>query len=224
MAPIFGRVRQRCLHVVPFQTPFLPRRVAGAASASQAVTPERVAKLKTTFARASIAAKLLQSRLALPIAYPFNSAMLREGDRRAVSPNGWKEEEIQKGLAHITPLVVAMAKVAPLLKASQALSYYEGGHRRRVVPDADEEEDDIRIDFIRPQRLAGSGRGRGPGYLASKTGKGFGWDDVCSGQVIDSHMRRFTVDPYDDTPRLYTIEGRKYESRTKWNKRKSGSQ
>lgn len=178
------------------------------------------------FARASIAARLLHSRLALPVAYPFNSAMLREGASRAPPTEGWKEEELQRGLAHVTPLVVGMAKVAPFLKAVQALRHYQGGQHRHVAkpPSEEEDEPDIRLDFIRPQRLMGSGYGRGPGFKVTKVGKGFGWDDVSTGTTVDSPMNRFTVDPYDDTPRLHTVQGKKFISKTKWDKRKSGSQ
>eukprot|EP00413_Alexandrium_margalefii_P026959 CAMPEP_0204568024 /NCGR_PEP_ID=MMETSP0661-20131031/36934_1 /ASSEMBLY_ACC=CAM_ASM_000606 /TAXON_ID=109239 /ORGANISM="Alexandrium margalefi, Strain AMGDE01CS-322" /LENGTH=188 /DNA_ID=CAMNT_0051575995 /DNA_START=98 /DNA_END=661 /DNA_ORIENTATION=- len=187
----------------------LASRVARAAAGE--IDPARVAKLRTTFARASVAARLLHSRLALPLAYPLNSAMLREGQE------GWSHEEVQKGLAHVTPVVVGMAKMVPLLRAAQALSHYQGGHKRNVAKDpAEEDEPDIRLDFIRPQRLRGSGYGRGPGYKVTKTGKGFGWDDVSTGTTVDSPLNRMTVDPFDDTPKLHKFRGQKYVSKTKW--------
>ncbi|CAK0822311.1 unnamed protein product [Prorocentrum cordatum] len=171
---------------------------------------------------------MLQSRLALPIAYPFNSAMLREGSGNvgALNPKDWKDSEIQRGLAHVTPIVTGMAKVAPLLKAAQALAHVRGGGTRHVAQDPAEasEETDIRIDHMRPQRLFGSGYGRGPGTKNTKTGKGYGWDDVCSGTNVDSPMNRMTVDPWDDTPELHRLKGRKFVSKTKWDKNKSGSQ
>eukprot|EP00933_Yihiella_yeosuensis_P017051 TRINITY_DN14352_c1_g1_i1.p1 TRINITY_DN14352_c1_g1~~TRINITY_DN14352_c1_g1_i1.p1 ORF type:complete len:228 (+),score=49.29 TRINITY_DN14352_c1_g1_i1:50-685(+) len=198
-----------------------------AEAAVQNIDPERIAKLRTTFARASVAARLMQSRLALPLAYPLNSAMMRENDTAAPPPSAWKDSEIQKGLAHVTPIVAGMAKTAAVLKAAQALSHYQGGQQRHVMQDpAKEEAEDLdyRLDFMRPQRLSGSGRGRGPGTWTTKTGKGLGWDDVSSGRTVDSPLNRFTVDPFDDTPELHTINGRKFVSKTKWNKRKSGSQ
>eukprot|EP00931_Biecheleriopsis_adriatica_P107327 TRINITY_DN81678_c0_g1_i1.p1 TRINITY_DN81678_c0_g1~~TRINITY_DN81678_c0_g1_i1.p1 ORF type:complete len:214 (-),score=36.21 TRINITY_DN81678_c0_g1_i1:43-684(-) len=209
-------------------------RVARAAkppgeTAAKALDPQRVARLRTFFARASVATRLLKSRLAMPVAYPLNSAMLGEKDKFGQSPppSAWKDEEIQKGLAHVTPIVVGMSKVASVLKAAQALSHYQGGHGRHVMPDPAKEaaeEIDYRLDFIRPQRLSGSGRGRGPGTWTTKTGKGLGWDDVSSGRTVDSPMNRFTVNPYEDTPELHTVQGKQFVSKTKWNKRKSGSQ
>eukprot|EP00930_Biecheleria_cincta_P071749 TRINITY_DN59209_c0_g1_i1.p1 TRINITY_DN59209_c0_g1~~TRINITY_DN59209_c0_g1_i1.p1 ORF type:complete len:215 (+),score=36.92 TRINITY_DN59209_c0_g1_i1:40-684(+) len=203
------------------------RAPAEAAVKASNIDPERIARLRTFFARASVATRLMQSRLALPVAYPLNSAMMHEGAKAAPDRSAWKDEEIQKGLAHVTPIVVGMSKVASVLKAAQALSHYQGGHARNVAPDPareEAEEIDYRLDFIRPQRLAGSGRGRGPGTWTTKTGKGLGWDDVSSGRTVDSPLNRFTVDPYEDTPELWTVQGKKFVPRTKWNKRKSGSQ
>mmetsp|Transcript_44854 Transcript_44854/g.100792 ORF Transcript_44854/g.100792 Transcript_44854/m.100792 type:complete len:196 (-) Transcript_44854:288-875(-) len=194
-----------------------------AARAVKELDPARIAKLKTFFARASVATRLLQSRLALPLSYPYNSAMLSE--EAAAHGSSWDDKEIQKGLAHVTPIVSGMAKVAPLLKAAQALGHYQGGQKRNDVrASVAEEESDIRLDFIRPQRLRGAAYGRGPGYNTTKIGKGFGWDDVSTGTTVDSPAKRFTVDPYVDTPQLHTVQGKKYVSKTKWDKRRSGSQ
>merc|ERR1719401_1507306 len=151
--------------------------------------------------------------------------MLREDAVRRKDDDGWQDQDLQRALAHVTPLVVAMAKAAPALKAAQALSFYQGGRRRNIskTEEEEEEEPDIRLDHIRPQRLRGQGIGRGPGYITTKTGKGLGWDDISTGRTVDSPVNRFTVDPYDDTPKLHTIHGRKYKSKTKWDKRNSGS-
>merc|ERR1719356_1416936 len=103
----------------------------------------------------------------------MNSAMLREGDARAPPKEGWKEEELQRGLAHVTPLVVGMAKVAPVLKAAQALGHYQGGHARHVAKDPveeEKEETDIRLNFMRPQHLYPAAYGRTVGYKSTKTG------------------------------------------------------
>jgi len=112
-----------------------------------------------------------------------------------------------------------------MLKAAQALSHYQGGHMRNVTPHPSEKEDepDIRLDFIRPQRLK-RGFGFGPGWVGTKVGNKYGWEDVGSGRTVDSPINRFTGDPYEDTPRLSKLEGREYKSPTKWDKRKSGSQ
>ncbi|CAJ1387049.1 unnamed protein product [Effrenium voratum] len=88
--------------------------------ASKKPTAEDIQKLRTFFARAGLATRLLKSRLALPIAYPLNSAMLKEGgttpamaERDSVrqaelSGTDWKVT--QKGLAHVTPIVAGMSK------------------------------------------------------------------------------------------------------------------
>eukprot|EP00429_Kryptoperidinium_foliaceum_P099976 CAMPEP_0176237972 /NCGR_PEP_ID=MMETSP0121_2-20121125/28125_1 /TAXON_ID=160619 /ORGANISM="Kryptoperidinium foliaceum, Strain CCMP 1326" /LENGTH=240 /DNA_ID=CAMNT_0017577433 /DNA_START=70 /DNA_END=789 /DNA_ORIENTATION=+ len=190
---------------------------AGGTPKKRDVTQEDIDKLKTTFARASIAARLLQSRLALPLAYPWNTAMFDEGDKGRAPGKDWKEEELQKGLANVTPLVVGMAKMAPVLKAAQALSHYQGGLQRHVAKDPAEEDDpDIRLDFIRPQRFRGQAKGRGPGSFVTKTGKGLGWDDVSTGITVDNPVKRFTIDPFEDTPKLSTMQGKEFVSKTKW--------
>mmetsp|Transcript_15292 Transcript_15292/g.41888 ORF Transcript_15292/g.41888 Transcript_15292/m.41888 type:complete len:206 (-) Transcript_15292:59-676(-) len=188
------------------------------------VNPERVAKLSTFFARASVATRLLHSRLALPITYPLHTSAI------GTLPDGkenWKEDEIKRGLAHVTPIVAGMAKVAPLLKAAQALSHYQGGQARHVAPNPEVEkadEVDIRLNTIRPHRLKGGSRGRRQGYIATKTGKGLGWDDVSSGRTVDSPLHRFANEPIEDTPKMSHMLGKEYASKTKWDKRKSGSQ
>eukprot|EP00405_Crypthecodinium_cohnii_P017146 CAMPEP_0206456092 /NCGR_PEP_ID=MMETSP0324_2-20121206/22161_1 /ASSEMBLY_ACC=CAM_ASM_000836 /TAXON_ID=2866 /ORGANISM="Crypthecodinium cohnii, Strain Seligo" /LENGTH=249 /DNA_ID=CAMNT_0053926959 /DNA_START=94 /DNA_END=840 /DNA_ORIENTATION=+ len=188
-------------------------------------TAEEIAKLRTTFGRASIAARLMQSRLALPIAYPLNPRTLSESKARLGDPGDvTQNKELQKGLAHVMPLVVGMAKVAPMLRASQALSHYQGSPVRSVAPDEETraEEDDVRLDFIRPQRWRGRSGGHIGGVYTNKVGNSFGWEDAGSGRTVDSHVRRFTLDPWDDTPRLHRLSGKEYVSPTKWDKRKSG--
>eukprot|EP00927_Polykrikos_kofoidii_P060334 TRINITY_DN55338_c0_g1_i1.p1 TRINITY_DN55338_c0_g1~~TRINITY_DN55338_c0_g1_i1.p1 ORF type:complete len:206 (+),score=29.30 TRINITY_DN55338_c0_g1_i1:124-741(+) len=202
------------------------RAISGVAQqrAFRELDPKRVEKLNTFFVRASVASRLLHSRLALPIAYPLNTAMWaavegKQGD--------WKQNEIQRGLAHVTPIVSGMAKMAPLLKATQALGYYQGPRQRHVAPDPEKQrqtEDDVRLDMIRPERFRGRNYGRGVGHVFTKIGRGIGWDDLGSGRAVDSPLRRMVVDPHEDTPRLHETLGNKYESPTKWDKRKSGSQ
>eukprot|EP00747_Dinoflagellata_sp_TGD_P211165 gnl/TRDRNA2_/TRDRNA2_84364_c0_seq1.p1 gnl/TRDRNA2_/TRDRNA2_84364_c0~~gnl/TRDRNA2_/TRDRNA2_84364_c0_seq1.p1 ORF type:complete len:200 (-),score=32.63 gnl/TRDRNA2_/TRDRNA2_84364_c0_seq1:116-715(-) len=197
-----------------------------ASRAVQGIDPVRIAKLSTFFARASVATRLLQSRLALPIAYPLNSASMSEDNKKRAQ--GWKEEEIKRGLAHVTPIVTGLAKVAPVLKAAHAMSHYRGGHLRHVRPHPKTEEareQDFRLDFVRPQRIKGANFGRSTGgNIATKIGRGLGWEDVSSGRTVDSVLHRFTTNPLDDSPDLAAAMGRKYVSKTKWNKRKSGSQ
>jgi len=196
-------------------------------AARAGVDAARIAKLKTFFARASVATRLLQSRLAMPIAYPLNTAMMREGRSIHNSHGDWKPEEIERGLAHVTPIVAAMARVAPLLKASQALSHFQGGHQRHTARDPAElemEEPDIRVDTMRPKRYAKSNFGKGPGFKITKVGRAWGWEDAGTGRTVDSPVHRITTDPFDDMPELHTRAGRKYVSKTKWNPRKSGSQ
>jgi len=140
-------------------------------------------------------------------------------------PAGWRREELECGLAQTIPIVTGMAKVAPMLKAAQALKHYQGGHLRHVGKDKAKDEDpDVRLNHMRPQRLRGANYGRGPGYIITLTGRGKGWDDVSTGRTVDSQINRFTNDPFEDTPRLHTAAGRKFISKTKWDKRRSGSQ
>eukprot|EP00434_Breviolum_minutum_P036944 symbB.v1.2.032746.t1/scaffold3968.1/size47252/1 len=95
-------------------------------------------------------------------------------------------------------------EVASVLKAAQALTYYQGGHKRNVMKDPAQapgdgwkENIDYRLHFMRPQRLKAA-YGRGPGWIVTKTGMGHGWDDVGTGRVVDSPLHRKTVDPFDD--------------------------
>merc|ERR1711865_609216 len=120
----------------------------------------------------------------------------------------------------------AMAKVAPLLKASQALSHFQGGAQRHIArdPAETEVEEDIRVDTIRPKRYAKKSFGYGPGHKITKVGVRFGWEDAGTGRTVDSPQHRITTDPFDDMPELHTRAGRKFVSKTKWDPRKSGSQ
>eukprot|EP00450_Noctiluca_scintillans_P000078 CAMPEP_0194494982 /NCGR_PEP_ID=MMETSP0253-20130528/12726_1 /TAXON_ID=2966 /ORGANISM="Noctiluca scintillans" /LENGTH=177 /DNA_ID=CAMNT_0039336173 /DNA_START=61 /DNA_END=591 /DNA_ORIENTATION=+ len=175
--------------------------------------PARVLRLKTFFARASIATRLLKSRLAMPLTYPLNSSSLREGKLHAGSQMGWNKEDIERGLAHATPLVLGLARAAPVLKAAHALSHYNPGQRRHEVKDAP--EPDIRLDFLRPQRLRGSGGGRGVGVITSKTPHAQ-WADNSSGRTVDAVNRRFIMDPKEDSPELAAARGKKFKSKTQW--------
>lgn len=206
--------------------PLVAGPVSDPMAARAGVDAARVAKLRTFFARASVATRLLQSRLALPIAYPLNTAMMREGQKLKEPPGGgWSQEEIERGLAHAMPIVTGMAKVAPLLKAAQALNHYQGAHQRTTVPDAATEEDpDVRLDTLRPPRIGQKNYGKGPGHKVTKTGDRWGWEEAGTGRPVDSALHRKTSDPFEDTPELHTRAGRKFVSRTKWDKRKSGSQ
>lgn len=155
---------------------------------------------------------------------------------KAPLSSGLKDDEswklTQKGLAHVMPIVAGMSKVASVLKATQALTYYQGGHERHVMPDPNKvpedpegwkENVDYRLNMMRPNRLKAA-YGRGPGWIVTKTGQGHGWDDIGTGRVVDSPLHRKTVDPFDDTPHFSTQSGKKFVSKTKWNPRKSGSQ
>ncbi|CAK9029981.1 unnamed protein product [Durusdinium trenchii] len=202
---------------------------------------EDIRRLKNFFAKATVATNLLKSRLALPIAYPLNAAMMREDNKNApLRPSEHMKDKVnalnsdewklrQQGLAQVMPIVEGMSKVATVLKAAQALTYYQGGAKRHVMPDPKmdkskcDQDNDIRIHQMRPTRVKAA-YGRGPGWIVTKTGMGHGWDDVGTGRVADSRLNRVTVDPFDDTPHFSTQQGKKFVSKTKWNPRKSGSQ
>jgi len=138
---------------------------------------------------------------------------------------GWDEKDVQQGLAHVLPIVMGMSKVAPLLKGMQALGHYQGGHERHVVqhPSKADEEPDVRLDTIRPERLRGSGYGRGSGIKFTITGNS-NWHGAGTGRVVDALQHRIADGPWDDSPSLHKRIGKTYVSPTKFNKRKSGSQ
>lgn len=204
----------------------MPRAVHTAAKqVAREIDPARIEKLKTFFARASVATRLLHSRLALPITYPLNSGMMGASPAITDRQGDMVKEEITRGLAHVTPIVTGMSKVAPLLKAVHGLSHYQGGLSRHVAKAPSEDEAaDIRIDFMRPERLKTQNYGKGPGHIATKTGKGTGWDDVAGGRTVDSPIQKLSGDPFETTPALHAMLGTKFKSKTKWDPKKSGSQ
>lgn len=130
-----------------------------------------------------------------------------------------QSEEVQKGLAHVTPIIMGLAKLSPVLKAVHGLHNYEGGLKRHtgMDPKEEEKEPDIRLDFIRPERKHPQGAGRGPGHIITKIGHQDGWDDAAHGRPIDSPIHRFHTDPRMDTPYLHR---KKFRSKTQWKKRK----
>eukprot|EP00746_Dinoflagellata_sp_MGD_P006109 gnl/MRDRNA2_/MRDRNA2_111884_c0_seq1.p1 gnl/MRDRNA2_/MRDRNA2_111884_c0~~gnl/MRDRNA2_/MRDRNA2_111884_c0_seq1.p1 ORF type:complete len:169 (-),score=26.29 gnl/MRDRNA2_/MRDRNA2_111884_c0_seq1:72-578(-) len=158
--------------------------------------PAKLARLGTFFARASVTAKLLQSRLALPIMYPLNPTMLRHIRQNPINTDPWTKDDIARGLTHVTPIVVGMSKMAPLLKAAHALQHMPSVAERRTAEpyEYDPKKPPIRLDFIRPQRLRRVGRQRYP-VKVTKIGVGHGWDDVGSGLPANSAKNRFTTDP-----------------------------
>eukprot|EP00929_Paragymnodinium_shiwhaense_P028669 TRINITY_DN16578_c0_g2_i1.p2 TRINITY_DN16578_c0_g2~~TRINITY_DN16578_c0_g2_i1.p2 ORF type:complete len:203 (-),score=25.89 TRINITY_DN16578_c0_g2_i1:187-795(-) len=202
----------------------MPRGVHTAAKqVAREIDPARIERLKTFFARASVATRLLHSRLALPITYPLNSAMMGASPAITGQKDDKVQQEVTRGLAHVTPIVTGMSKVAPLLKAVQGLSHYQGGLSRGVAQPAGEEVD-MRLDFLRPEYEITQNYGRGKGHIATKTGKGTGWDDVASGRTVDSPQQRRSSDPFETTPALHEKTGTKFVSKTKWNPKRSGSQ
>mmetsp|Transcript_20142 Transcript_20142/g.36460 ORF Transcript_20142/g.36460 Transcript_20142/m.36460 type:complete len:220 (+) Transcript_20142:52-711(+) len=201
------------------------RRSARAAS-SAAPPKEDLKSLGTFFARASVAARMLESRLALPIAYPLNSGMMYDKmNVGAADQDGWSQKEIERGLAHVLPIVKGMSKMASVLKSMQALQHYHGGHQRTVAPSAAEaaKEADIRLDFIRPERWRGANFGRNSGTQYTLTGNS-NWHDAGLGRPVDSIRYRIATTPWDDSPQMHKRVGSTFVSPTKWNKRKSGSQ
>eukprot|EP00923_Selenidium_pygospionis_P039516 GHVN01068662.1.p2 GENE.GHVN01068662.1~~GHVN01068662.1.p2 ORF type:complete len:154 (+),score=9.90 GHVN01068662.1:940-1401(+) len=78
--------------------------------------------LKTFFVRATIAANLLESRLSLPLLYPFNQAALRHEASNPIAVSKWDKRLLAQNLGQITPLIVGISKLTQVLSAGQALS------------------------------------------------------------------------------------------------------
>ncbi|KAF4666778.1 hypothetical protein FOL47_003918 [Perkinsus chesapeaki] len=90
------------------------------------------ARLHTFFARCSVVANLLQSRLAMPIMYPLNPQLGQLKDRNPIAVSRFSQEQVAQTLSHVAPAVVGLTHMARVLKAGHALEYYatSGGRRR----------------------------------------------------------------------------------------------
>lgn len=90
-------------------------------------------RLDSLFARATVLATLLHSRLSLPLLYPLNErAICSPLQVPSVAGAKWDKIALAQGLGYVTPCVVAMTRLTGLLKAAHALSNYSGGRMRRT--------------------------------------------------------------------------------------------
>ena len=100
-------------------------------------------RLETLFARASVVVNLLQSRLAMPLLYPFNTGS-HFAAKNPISESKFTPEEITKSLAHVTPIIVGMSKMSTLLKIGHSLASYDGGMQRMIATPLSETEKKIK--------------------------------------------------------------------------------
>ncbi|CAD7923916.1 unnamed protein product [Amoebophrya sp. A120] len=153
-------------------------------------TKEEKARLSTFFARATICARLLHSRLALPLTYPMNSVAAKEflkNDGNGDEKTQKVLEEQEQMLSAMRPALISVASAASIVKSLHALKYYQGSPERGLEP----EPDKTRLDFLRPQNLRRKRR-------QTRVGMGDGWDAWGSGRTADDVKRRFVVDLQDE--------------------------
>ena len=143
-------------------------------------------RLQTLFARASVVVNLLQSRLAMPLLYPLNTGSYVAKDN-PIADSKFTQEEITKSLAHITPIVVGMSKMATLLKIGNSLAHYSGGADRKVSTPMSEKDKKIKYklyDFER--RINRKHRAK------TITGIHGGWDKYGTGRHVETIQDRWT--------------------------------
>mmetsp|Transcript_10556 Transcript_10556/g.25740 ORF Transcript_10556/g.25740 Transcript_10556/m.25740 type:complete len:226 (-) Transcript_10556:210-887(-) len=149
-------------------------------------TEDEKRRLGTFFARATVCARLLQSRLALPLTYPVNQvSTFHLKENRQTAENTKQQAEV---LGNMRPAIVGFSGVATLLKSLHALKHYEGAADRGLEPPKDP---NIRLDFLRPQNLRRKRR-------QTRVGMGDGWDEYGSGRTADDVKRRFVADLWEE--------------------------
>eukprot|EP00386_Alphamonas_edax_P009203 GDKI01030317.1.p1 GENE.GDKI01030317.1~~GDKI01030317.1.p1 ORF type:complete len:162 (-),score=15.21 GDKI01030317.1:40-525(-) len=123
-------------------------------------------RLKTFFARSSVVANLLHSRLALPLLYPLNPGSITDpfsvqngvlkGDadklkNNPIASTKWDRRVLTKSLAHITPVIIGMSRFVHVLKAGNALAHYRGGLSRPIFVPKRPPVGKHKLHFLRPQ-------------------------------------------------------------------------
>eukprot|EP00397_Hematodinium_sp_SG-2012_P064584 GEMP01091642.1.p1 GENE.GEMP01091642.1~~GEMP01091642.1.p1 ORF type:complete len:156 (+),score=11.19 GEMP01091642.1:17-484(+) len=139
------------------------------------------------WAKASIATRLLHSRLALPLVYPLTHSTGNDeypSKDNPIAVNRFRKDDVVRTMGYLTPTVVGMSKMANLLKAAHALEHYRGTTERNMY--AKDDSPETRLIFMRPQVYRKHPK-------VTQTGIGHGWEDVASGTPADSVTRRFTT-------------------------------
>ncbi|CEM14672.1 unnamed protein product [Vitrella brassicaformis CCMP3155] len=113
------------------------------------IDPER---LRTFFARASVVAHLLRSRLALPLLYPLNTqSFANQPDKHnPIASARWDAKTVARTLSHMTPAIIGMSRMVHLLKAGHALAHYRGGVKRHMYVLKKRKPGQHRLHFVRP--------------------------------------------------------------------------
>jgi hypothetical protein len=143
-------------------------------------------RLETLFARASVVVNLLQSRLAMPLLYPINTGS-HVAEKNPIAESKFTQAEITKSLAHITPIVIGMSRMATILKVGNALASYDGGAERKLSKPATEVEKKTKHklhDYTR--RINRKHRAK------TITGLYGGWDRFGTGRHVENIQDRWT--------------------------------
>ena len=150
------------------------------------LTPSEQQRLKTFFARTSVAARLLNYRLSLPLTYPLNAASTEHlSEDLKQGPLAFKKQEQATCLAHIKPIIVGISHLSSTLKALHGVGKYGGSSEERLLHH--EKDREVRMDYIRPENLRRAVR-------QSKVGLGVGWEEWGSGRPADDVRRRFNTE------------------------------
>lgn len=88
---------------------------------------------ETLMARTSILARLLQSRLALPLLYPLHSGIPEKEDSGSLTKDlRWNEKEITQCISQMTPAIIGIASMMTGLKALHTLSLHQTRLQKRI--------------------------------------------------------------------------------------------
>ncbi|GAW81596.1 hypothetical protein, conserved [Plasmodium gonderi] len=89
-------------------------------------------RLSVLICRVNMLINLLQSRLAYPLIYPFNTTALNNEKslelylKKLRKDGNFNEEAFMKSLAFITPSIISLTKLVHILKAGYSLCNYSG--------------------------------------------------------------------------------------------------
>lgn len=127
-----------------------------------------------------------------PRRYPLNSRMEATSCGRNTLSTSAKSlfatKEHIHCLSQITPVVVGISKISHLLKATETVSAYQGGRKRRRVGPRSPSKETARSRLHHLDSVEHKGHA-----INTRVGLGRGWEAHFQGTPVDSPRRKFTI-------------------------------
>ncbi|CAA9988880.1 conserved Plasmodium protein, unknown function [Plasmodium knowlesi strain H] len=124
--------------------------------------PGKEKRLSLLICRINMLINLLQSRLAFPLIYPFNTTALNNEKsldlylKKLRKDGNFNEEAFMKTLAFITPSIISLTKLVHVLKAGHSLCNYSGMSTKLTYTDRKRsasvlKQHDTKLHLLKPQ-------------------------------------------------------------------------